>query len=170
MTDVFETPAVEDKPKRARGRTTANITAKQAENLRTDTDTRIKFKRDQPRVMGGDVELNLDVPAGTVPAGYRGLWVEDNGQGAVEKALAEWYGHVTDADGVNISRPSGSKKMFLMAIENELHEENEKLRLQKYYASINEDDGKSLGVEGLDSYTPNGANPKMKVTTDPFAS
>jgi len=42
--------------------------------------------------------------------------------------------------------------------------------MARYRASIGEDDSKSLGIQGVESYTPNGDANKIKVTTDPFTS
>ena len=152
-----------------RGRSTADMTAAAAQNLRTEADTRIKFDRSRPRENGADIELNLSVPSGTVPEGFTGLWVPDDDRGTIQKMLAQWWGHVTDAQGVNISRSSGSGRVYLMAIENEYKKEIDDLREKNYRASIGENDSKSLG-EGLESYTPNGVSNKIKVSSDPFAS
>lgn len=156
--------------KKGRGRSTAGMTAAAAENLRTNVDSRVKFKRENPRKMGGDVELNLYVPEGTVPDHMVGLWVPDDDKGSIQKKLDEWWGHVTDAQGVNISRPSGSGRVYLMAIEKEYKKEIDDLREKNYRASIGEDDRKGLGVDGVESYTPNGEANKIKITSDPFAS
>src|SRR5690606_6241785 len=119
----------------------AGITAKAADNLRTDTDLRIKFKRDlsKPR-KGGDLDLNLYVPDGTVPAGYIGHWVLDTGKGEVERMLDSWWGHLTDAQGVNISRTSGPYKQYLMAIEEEYKAQSDELQMKAYRDSIGEND------------------------------
>lgn len=172
MSDPFadKTEVIADAPKKgARGRSVAGITAKAADNLRTDTDSRIKFKRDNPRVNTSDLELNLSVPDGTIPEGYTGLWVTDTGKGEVQKKLAEWWGHVTDAQGVNITRVSGPNKVYLMAIENDLKKEMDDLQMKAYRDSIGENDKAGLGVQGVESYTPNGESNKIKVTADPFA-
>lgn len=155
---------------RRRARSTANITAKAADNLRVDTDTRIKFKRDNARVNTADIELNLSVPEGTIPAGYVGHWVLDTGKGEIEQKLAEWWGHVQDAQGVNISRQSGNRKIYLMAIEESYKKEMDDLQMKRYRDSIGENDASDLGVAGVDSYTPNGESNRIKVTSDPFAS
>ena len=152
------------KPKR-RGRSVAGLTAKAADNLRTDVDSRIKFKRDNERQKGSDLELNLSVPPGTIPSGYTGLWVLDSGKGEVEQKLAQWWGHVTDAQGVNISRQSGARKVYLMAIEDEYKKELDDLQMERYRASIGENDRKSLDVEGVEATK---SERKVKVTTDPF--
>lgn len=170
MSDPFETTTETQEPKKGRGRSTAGMTAKAADNLRTDTDSRIKFKRDNPRVNTADLDLNLSVPDGTVPAGYTGLWVTDTGKGEVEKKLSEWWGHVQDSQGVNISRVSGPNKVYLMAIEDAYKQEMDELQMKAYRDSIGENDRADLGVKGVESYTPKGASNKMSVTTDPFAS
>lgn len=152
-----------------RGRSRADITEAAAQNSRVALDNRVKFDRSNPRQNSGDVELNLDVPKGTIPEGYTGLWVPDDDKGTIQKMIARWWGHVTDAQGVNISRPSGSGRVYLMAIENEYKKEIDDLREQNYRASIGENDSKPLG-DGLEAYTPNGVANKIKVTSDPFAN
>lgn len=172
MSDPFaeKTELTAETPKKGRGRSVAGMTAKAADNLRVDTDTRIKFKRDlsKPR-KSGDVDFNLYVPEGTVPAGYIGHWVLDTGKGEVERMLESWWGHMTDAQGVNISRISGPYKQYLMVIEEEYKKEIDDLRMKAYRDSIGENDRASLGVQGVESYTPNGESNKIKVTSDPFA-
>jgi len=180
MSDPFavvqepEAPAEEVKSKRGRGRSVAQVTAKAADNLRTDTESRIKFKRDQPRANSADLELNLSVPEGTIPAGYVGHWVLDTGKGEVDKKLSEWWGHVTDASGVNITRPSGGRTIYLMAIEESLKKEIDDLQAKRYRDSIGENDRADLGVAGVESYVPKGATNKIQIKNDsglndPFA-
>jgi hypothetical protein len=167
MTDqITEQP----QERKTRGRSTAGMTAAAAANMRTATDSRVKFQRDNPRANGADGELNLSVPDGTIPEGYVGLWVLDDNKGGIQKKLAEWWGHVTDAQGVNISRNSGSGKVYLMAIEKKYKKEIDDLRESRYRASIGDNDRASLNVQGVESYTPNGETNKIKVTSDPFAS
>jgi len=152
-----------------RGRTVADKTAATAKNMRTATDNRIKFDRSRDRVSGADSELNLSVPDGTIPDGYVGLWVLDDAKGSIDRKLAEWWGHVTDAQGVNIRRPSGSGYVYLMAIEEKYKKEIDVLREKRYRDSIGENDAAPLGVHGVESYTPNGESNKIKVTSDPFS-
>lgn len=159
----------EAKVKKTRGRSVANMTAAASENLRTSKDNRVKFVRDSPRIVGGDVEFNLSVPDGTIPEGFVGLWVVDDNKGAIDRKLKEWWGHVTDSQGVNISRNSGAGKMYLMCIEKQYKDEIDNLRMKRYRDSIGENDRASLGVDGVESYTPNGETNKIKVTSDPFA-
>jgi hypothetical protein len=73
------------------------------------------------------------------------------------------------ANGVNITRSSGARKMVLMAKRDEHHKEDKDLQMSRYKASIGEDADKPLG-DGVESYTPNGEANKIKVTSDPFAS
>lgn len=155
---------------RGRGRSVANMTMKAADNLRTDTDARVKFKREvytERANSSGEAEFNLGVPPGTVPAGYVGLWVLETGKGEVEQKLREWWGHLTDAQGVNITRPSAGRTMYLMAIEESLKKEMDDLQMRRYRDSIG--DNEDLGVDGVESYTPKGETNKIKVTSDPFA-
>lgn len=173
MTDAFDIqsePSAQVKEPKKRGRSAAGMTAAQVKTATVDVDTRVKFQRDNPRQMGTDVELNLSVPDGTVPPGYTGLWVYDDEKGAVQKKLSEWWGFVTDAQGHNITRQSGARKVYLMCIEDKYKKEIDDLRLKNYRASIGENDRASLGVDGVESYTPNGESNKIKVTNDPFTS
>jgi hypothetical protein len=153
-----------------RGRSVAGMTASQAENLKANKDSRVKFSRERPRVNGADIDLNLSVPEGTVPDGHVGLWVTDDGKGAVDRKLSEWWGFVTDEQGVNITRKSGDRTIYLMCIEKSYKKEIDDLRMKNYRDSIGENDRANLGVEGVESYTPNGEPNKIKVSTDPFAS
>lgn len=153
-----------------RGRTVADKTAATAENMRTNTDGRVKFgDRKGKRPNSLDTELNLAVPDGTIPEGMVGLWVLDDGKGAIERKLSEWWGHVTDAQGVNIRRPSGAGHVYLMAIEKEYKDEMDQLREKRYRDSIGENDMASLNVDGVEAYTPNGESNRIKVAKDPFA-
>jgi len=72
-----------------RGRSTAGMTIKAADNLRTNVDERIKFKRDEykERLMSSEDDFNLSVPAGTIPSGYTGLWVLDDDKGGLKRSL-----------------------------------------------------------------------------------
>lgn len=163
--------AVEEAKKgRGRGRSVANMTAKAADNLRVNIDTRVKFKRDQPRV-SMDLELNLSVPDGTVPAGYHPHWFPDLGNGEIDNALRGWWGHVTDDKGVNVTKTKGKVTNYLMAIEDELWDEMVRLQESNYRASIGETE---LNVKGVESYTPKGVTNKIKIQNDsglndPFA-
>lgn len=172
MSDSFateqktDTSVPEVKSKRGRGRSVANITAKAADNLRVDTDQRIKFKRDQPRAKGLDLELNLSVPEGTIPAGYVGLWVTDNGKGEVEQKLAEWWGHVSDAQGVNITKPSAGRTSYLMAIEQKYKDEIDELQMKRYRDSIGETDRALTSSQNVEAYDPEGVKNSIKIRND----
>lgn len=122
----------------------------------------------KPRIRMDSGEFNLSVPEGTIPAGKKGHWFYDDGKGRIQRALDAWWDHVADSQGANISRQCGSNRIYLMALDNELYEEDEKLREANYRASINERDDKPLD-DGAESYTPSGATNKIKVTSDPFA-
>lgn len=161
--DVIAGLENEAKKGRGRGRSIANMTAKQASNLRVNTDTRVKFKRDQPRANMMDVELNLSVPEGTVPAGYHPHWFPDYGNGEIDNALRGWWGHVTDDKGVNVTKTKGKITNYLMAIEQELWDEMVQLQEKQYRASIGETE---LDVKGVESYTPKGVTNKMKLSKD----
>ena len=106
-----------------------------------------------------------------MPDGFIPEWKIDDGKGSLDRYLANWWAFITDSQGVRYSRPTGGgRTQYLMVIEKSYYDEAEALRMSRYRASIGEDDSKSLGVQGLESYTPNGEANKIKVTTDPFSS
>lgn len=160
----------EQEPKK-RGRPAGGMTSAQVDNARFDVDQRIKFDRSKDRVRGGDVELNMSIPPGTIPEGFVGYWALDDGKGSIDKMQAQWWGFVTDAQGVNITRPSGynGQLHYLMAIEQKYYDENNKLREEEYRASIGEKSDASMS--GIETYNPNGDN-KVKINrseVDPFS-
>jgi hypothetical protein len=127
--------------------------------------------RSRPRQSVENDDLNLSVPRDAIPAGMVAEWKLDNGKGSIDKYVADYWGFVTDRNGVNIQRASGGGRVYyLMAIEKNYYDESEALRMTRYRASIGEDESKSLGINGVESYTPNGVSNKIKVTTDPFSS
>lgn len=119
------------------------------------------------RVPMNSGEYKLTVPPGTIPEHMHGHWFEDR-EGRIEQAKRAWYEHVTDADGNNIVRSSGGSKMYLMAIEKKYYDEDKALQERNYRASIGKSYEKDLGVQGLEQYTPEGAN-KITVNSDPFS-
>lgn len=153
-----------------RARSTSDVSLAEADLVESATGSRVQFKHgNRPRRGSRDAELNLSIPEGTIPAGMVGRWFEDSGQGEIDRAIEGWWGHVQDANGTNITRSSGNRKMVLMAKREEHHKEDKDLQMSRYKASIGEDADKPLG-EGIESYTPNGEANKIKVTSDPFAS
>lgn len=159
------------KPKQTRTRSTANQSNKEAALNRAAEFTVNFGDRSRPRQSVENDDLNLSIPHGSIPEGMVGEWKLDNGKGSIDRYVADYWGFITDKDGLNVQRPSGGgKTYYLMAIEKNYYDESEKLRMARYRASIGEDDTKSLGVQGLDTYTPNGVSNKIKVTTDPFSS
>ena len=156
------------KPVVKRKRSTSDVSLAQAEIVENMTGGRVQFKHgDRPRRGSRDAELNLSVPEGTIPKGMVGRWFEDSGKVEIDRAIEGWWGHVQDANGTNITRASGARKMVLMAKREEHHKEDKDLQMSRYKASIGEDADKPLG-EGVQSYTPNGEANKIKVTSDPF--
>lgn len=171
MTEQLEVRTEQPKkPKVTRPRSTAGVNVAQGDVVKSLTGTRVEFgDRTVARIGSKDNELNLSVPAGTIPPGLVGRWFEDSGQGEIDRALQGWWGFVKDRQGVNINRVSGARKMVLMAKEEAHYKEDKDLQMKRYKASIGEDAEKPLG-DGIESYTPNGETNKIKVTTDPFAS
>ena len=161
----------ETKVKATRKRSTAHENNKQA-SLNRAAEFGVNFgDRSRPRQSVENDDLNLSIPSGAIPAGMVGEWKLDNGKGSIDKYVADYWGFITDRDGVNVQRPSGGgRTYYLMAIEKNYYDESEELRMSRYRASIGEDDTKSLDVNGVESYTPNGVANKIKVTTDPFTS
>jgi hypothetical protein len=123
-----------------------------------------------PRVPMNTGEFVLSVPPGTIPEGKVGHWFLDDGRGRIDAAKAAYWEHVVDSYGNNWSAQSGSSKMYLMVIDKSYHDEDEALRERNYRASIGERDAESLNVPGIEAYTPSGAENKIKVNSDPFAS
>jgi len=159
---------IEQSKEVTRPRSTADKSNKEASENRFN----IEFgDRSRPRQANENDDLNLSIPAGAVPEGFVAEWKIDDGKGSLDRYLANWWAFITDSQGVRYSRPTGGgKTQYLMVIEKSYYDEAEALRMSRYRASIGEDDSKSLGVQGLESYTPNGEANKIKVTTDPFAS
>lgn len=121
-----------------------------------------------PRVPMGTGDFNLAVPEGTIPAGKVGHWFAENASGRIDQALAAYWEPVADKNGVNITRPSGAGRLHLMAIDKIYYDEDEKLRMDNYRASIGARDAQPL-EGGIESYVPNGAENKIRVNSDPFA-
>lgn len=125
-------------------------------------------KHRAPRVPMNTGDLALSVPDGTIPEGMVGHWFVDDDRGRIQAAKAAYWEHVTDSNGVNISRQSGPKRLYLMALEEKYYKEDEELRMKNYRASIGENDTRDLGVDGIEQYLPEGQN-KIKVDSDPFS-
>lgn len=159
---------IEQSKEVTRPRSTADKSNKEAGDNRFN----IEFgDRSRPRQANENDDLNLSIPAGAVPDGFIPEWKIDDGKGSLDRYLANWWAFITDSQGVRYSRPTGGgRTQYLMVIEKSYYDEAEALRMSRYRASIGEDDSKSLGVQGLESYTPNGEANKIKVTTDPFSS
>ena len=159
---------IEQSKEVTRPRSTADKSNKEASENRVN----IEFgDRSRPRQANENDDLNLSIPVGAVPEGLVPEWKIDDGKGSLDRYLANWWAFITDSQGVRYSRPTGGgRTQYLMVIEKSYYDEAEALRMSRYRASIGEDDSKSLGVQGLESYTPNGEANKIKVTTDPFSS
>ena len=159
---------IEQSKEVTRPRSTADKSNKEASENRFN----IEFgDRSRPRQANENDDLNLSIPVGAVPDGFIPEWKIDDGKGSLDRYLANWWAFITDSQGVRYSRPTGGgRTQYLMVIEKSYYDEAEALRMSRYRASIGADDSKSLGVQGLESYTPNGEANKIKVTTDPFSS
>ena len=143
-------------------RSTANSTLASAENLPTN----LRGQRDRARQDVGDLDLILSVPAGTIPDGFTGHWFKED---RVQQKLAEWWLHVTDSAGNNITRTHRDTKLYLMALETSELQKIEQLRESRYRASIGETEaqafeGKERGL--LEDYEPSGN--KTKITKHIF--
>ena len=156
--------------RKKRTRSTSHMTNQDAAQSRTSSEFQVQYgDRSRPRQSNENDDLNLSIPAGVIPEGFRAEWVIDDGKGSLDRKLGDWWAFITDSQGMRYSRPTGGgKTQYLMVIEKRYYDDSEALRMSRYRASIGEDDSKSLGVQGLDSYTPNGEANKIKVTTDPF--
>ena len=158
---------IEQSKEVARPRSTADKSNKEASENRFN----IEFgDRSRPRQANENDDLNLSIPVGAVPDGFIPEWKIDDGKGSLDRYLANWWAFITDSQGVRYSRPTGGgRTQYLMVIEKSYYDEAEALRMSRYRASIGEDDSKSLGIQGLETYTPNGDANKIKVTTDRFS-
>lgn len=121
-----------------------------------------------PRVPMGANDFKLAVPEGTIPKDKVGYWFAENESGRINQALAAYWEPVADANGVNITRQSGAGRMHLMAIDKIYYDEDEELRMESYRDSMGARDAAPLG-DGVQSYTPSGAENKIRVNSDPFA-
>jgi hypothetical protein len=139
-------------------RSTADKTLAAAENLPTN----LRGKRDAPRQDAGDLDLILSVPAGTIPEGFTGHWFKAD---RVAQKLAEWWLHVTDTAGNNITRTHRDTTLYLMALETSDVEKLDQLRERRYRASIGETE--AAAFEGrekgrLEDYMPSGNTFEIK--------
>jgi len=151
-----------------RQRSTADKSNKEASENRFNIEY---GDRSRPRQSNENDDLNLSIPVGVIPEGFIPQWVIDDGKGSLDRKLGDWWAFITDPQGMRYARPTGGgKTQYLMVIEKSYYDESESLRMARYRASIGEDDSKSLGIRGVESYTPNGDANKIKVTTDPFTS
>ena len=157
---------IEQSKEVTRPRSTADKSNKEASENRFN----IEFgDRSRPRQVNENDDLNLSIPPGTVPDGFVGEWVIDDGKGSLDRKAQDWWGFLTDSQGVRYARPTGGgKTQYYMVIEKSYYDEAEALRMARYRVNIGEDDSKSLGVQGLESYVPNGAANEIKVRPDRF--
>lgn len=122
----------------------------------------------KPRIPMNTGDYKLSIPAGTIPEGKIGHWFEEGINGRLQQAKDAYWEHVTDASGVNISRPSGNTRMYLMCIDKIYYDEDQKLMMDRYRASMGERDSAPL-ENGVKSYVPEGHENKIRVNSDPFA-
>ena len=133
-----------------------------------------KYGRNFERSTVGDVDFQLTVAPGLIPDGMVPSWFSDHISGRIQQKIREYWVHVVDpATGANITRQSGSGLLHLMMLEKEHVDNDEKLRMERYYDNIGDNQSKPLNVEGIDTYSPlrDGAvvDNKIRVRTDPFA-
>lgn len=142
---------------------------KREDNTKNDT-SRVDRQERAPRIRMNTSDFNLDIPDGVIPEGYRAYWFLDDGKGRIQRAKAAYWEHAKDFNGANIERISGNTKQMLMIIEEKYAIEDDNLRMKEYRDSIGETDSRDIGVAGLETYTPNGEDNKIKVSKDPFAN
>ena len=123
--------STEVKLKATRARSTAHLTNQDASRERTGSEFQVQFgDRTRPRQSNENDDLNLSVPPGVVPEGFIPQWVIDDGKGSIERKVADWWGFVTDAQGMRYARPTGGgKTQYLMVIEKTYYDEAEALRM-----------------------------------------
>lgn len=122
-----------------------------------------------PRVPMNTGDLSLTVAPGVIPEGMVGRWFEDR-PGRIETAKAAYWEHVTDSNGSNITRHSGDKLVYLMAIEKKYYDEDQAAKMKNYLSTVGESDDDDLkSVEGVEAYTPDGHENKTKISDSYFS-
>lgn len=108
-----------------------------------------------PRVsmVGGDMKLAIDRKYISNPDYYY-RWALDAGDGEkIRRMQAAYYDHVTDENGVNITKNNGGKKFYLMALHKKYRAEDDLLKKKRHDAMLGKQANEDLGVEGLQTYT-----------------
>ncbi len=94
-------------------------------------------------------------------------WVLANDKGRLTQVKDMGYEHVLDADGKsNVFRTAGGRQQFLMAIPNEWHEDDKKLKKARALASL----GKETSI-GENEYSPtdNDSAISSEISASPIA-
>jgi len=108
-----------------------------------------------PRISMADGDLILTVADRYLQKGKHYRFFADR-EGRIDRAKAAYWEHVTDENGVNISRSSKGTKMYLMSLELEYKREDDALKMERYRASIGAEAEKDLGIAGLKTDTDKG--------------
>ncbi len=98
---------------------------------------------------------------------YYRIFIED-GRGRIEKALAAYYEFVLDENGAKCTANSGTRKMYLMALDKKYRADDDKLKLERHNAMIRSEKSKKLGVEGVEDSDFEGSS--SKESTDRYSS
>lgn len=123
------------------------------------------YGRTWERPTVGDVDMQLSVPHGLIPDGFKPYWFSDHIAGRIQRKIQEYWVPVTDSNGAAITQISGNGRLHLMMIEEKYYQEDEDLREKQYRASVTEVlDNTNLG-DGVEAYKPSGDS-KIKVSKD----
>lgn len=122
-----------------------------------------------PRVPMNTGDLSLTVPDGVIKEGMVARWFEDR-PGRIDQAKAAYWDFVTDSNGSNITRHSGDKLMYLMAIEKKYYDEDQAAKMKNYLSTVGQSDDDDLkDVKGVEAYTPEGHENKTKISSSYFS-
>jgi hypothetical protein len=139
--------------RKASDQTTRGAVAALDESLGNQSREEVAHGRDAPRrPMGSTSDMNLYVDSKYVSNKDRYYrWMLDNDKGRMQKAKDASYDFVTDEQGVNITRNSGSRKFYLMSLHRKFREDDNTLKAKNYNAMLSAKANEGLGVEGLET-------------------
>lgn len=117
------------------------------------------------RIRMTSTDLNLSLPPSITKPGKAYHWFVDDGEGRIQRAKEAFWEHVADpVTGENISRGRYGRTHVLMCIDQKYYDEDEKLRIQEYRATIGENQSiaeKQGGIETTEDET--------RISKDPFS-
>ena len=119
---------------------------------------------DRPKRVTMQGALKLTVPPGLIKADYTARWFRDK-DARITQAQGAYWEYIKDAEGKNLSRPSGPYILYAMQLPNKYAEEDRALKRAKIAARISKeaaiapneysDHGtdSALSVEGSNPYS-----------------